>query len=95
MIYFIGIKGTGMASLACMLHDTGKEVMGSDLEKHFFTEMNWLKEILKFYLLIQQISKITIPSLLVMLFQKIFRKLKLPERIKHALVIDTMNISDC
>ena len=36
--YFIGIKGTGMASLACMLHDLGHEVSGSDLEKHFFTE---------------------------------------------------------
>ncbi len=36
--YFIGIKGTGMSSLACMLHDIGHEVSGSDLEKHFFTE---------------------------------------------------------
>ena len=38
MFYFIGIKGTGMAALACMLHDLGHEVKGSDLEKHFFTE---------------------------------------------------------
>ncbi len=36
--YFIGIKGTGMAALACMLHDLGNEVSGSDLAKHFFTE---------------------------------------------------------
>ncbi len=36
--YFIGIKGTGMASLACMLYDLGYQVSGSDLEKHFFTE---------------------------------------------------------
>lgn len=36
--YFIGIKGTGMSSLACMLHDIGYEVSGSDLTKHFFTE---------------------------------------------------------
>lgn len=36
--YLIGIKGTGMASLACMLKDLGNEVSGSDLEKHFFTE---------------------------------------------------------
>ncbi|MBR3356808.1 MAG: UDP-N-acetylmuramate--L-alanine ligase [Solobacterium sp.] len=36
--YFIGIKGTGMASLACMLNDLGCEVSGSDLDKHFFTE---------------------------------------------------------
>ena len=37
MIYFIGIKGTGMAALATMLYDLGYEVMGSDIEKHFFT----------------------------------------------------------
>lgn len=36
--YFIGIKGTGMAALACMLHDLGHFVSGSDLENHFFTE---------------------------------------------------------
>ena len=36
--YFIGIKGTGMAALACMLHDLGNAVSGSDLERHFFTE---------------------------------------------------------
>ena len=38
MYYFIGIKGSGMASLAIMLKDIGEEVCGSDLEKHFFTE---------------------------------------------------------
>ncbi len=38
MIYFIGIKGTGMAALATMLYDLGYEVMGSDIEKHFFTQ---------------------------------------------------------
>ncbi|MDD6468181.1 MAG: UDP-N-acetylmuramate--L-alanine ligase, partial [Erysipelotrichaceae bacterium] len=38
MYYFIGIKGTGMASLATILFDLGYEVSGSDLEKHFFTE---------------------------------------------------------
>ena len=31
--YFIGIKGTGMASLARILHDKGNEVLGSDIEK--------------------------------------------------------------
>lgn len=36
--YFIGIKGTGMSSLACMLKDLGNDVSGSDLSKHFFTE---------------------------------------------------------
>ena len=43
MYYFIGIKGTGMASLAIMMHDLGNEVMGSDLEKHFFTEDELVK----------------------------------------------------
>ena len=38
MYYFIGIKGSGMAALAIMLHDLGNEVTGSDLDKHFFTE---------------------------------------------------------
>ena len=43
MYYFIGIKGTGMASLAIMLHDIGHEVLGSDQEKHFFTEDELVK----------------------------------------------------
>lgn len=38
MIFFIGIKGAGMASLACILHDIGHDVMGSDIAKHIFTE---------------------------------------------------------
>ncbi|MDO5440035.1 MAG: Mur ligase family protein [Erysipelotrichaceae bacterium] len=47
MFYFIGIKGTGMASLAIMMHDLGNEVMGSDLEKHFFTEDELIKRGIK------------------------------------------------
>ena len=31
--HFIGIKGTGMAALACILHDELKEVTGSDIDK--------------------------------------------------------------
>ena len=38
MFYFIGIKGSGMSALACVLHDLGYEVMGSDIEKECFTE---------------------------------------------------------
>lgn len=38
MYYFIGIKGTGMSALACLLYDLGYEVKGSDVERHFFTE---------------------------------------------------------
>ena len=36
--HFIGIKGTGMAALACILHDEHKEVTGSDIDKYIFTE---------------------------------------------------------
>ncbi|GAB3792078.1 UDP-N-acetylmuramate--L-alanine ligase [Virgibacillus kimchii] len=36
--HFIGIKGTGMASLAQILHDSGEKVQGSDVEKRFFTQ---------------------------------------------------------
>ncbi|MDO4912439.1 MAG: UDP-N-acetylmuramate--L-alanine ligase [Lactobacillus sp.] len=36
--WFIGIKGTGMASLALILHDLGYQVAGSDIDKHTFTE---------------------------------------------------------
>ena len=36
--YFIGIKGTGMAALARVLHDQGNTVLGSDIEKETFTQ---------------------------------------------------------
>lgn len=36
--HFTGIKGSGMSSLAQILHDTGHEVQGSDVDKYFFTE---------------------------------------------------------
>lgn len=36
--YFIGIKGSGMASLALILHDQGFEVAGSDIEQYTFTQ---------------------------------------------------------
>lgn len=36
--WFIGIKGTGMASLALILHDLGYKVAGSDIAKHTFTQ---------------------------------------------------------
>ncbi|CCI85806.1 UDP-N-acetylmuramate--L-alanine ligase [Lactobacillus pasteurii DSM 23907 = CRBIP 24.76] len=38
-IWFIGIKGTGMASLALVLHDLGYTVAGSDIEKFTFTQV--------------------------------------------------------
>lgn len=36
--HFIGIKGTGMAALACILHDQNVEVTGSDIPKYIFTQ---------------------------------------------------------
>nr|WP_157061267.1 UDP-N-acetylmuramate--L-alanine ligase [Liquorilactobacillus aquaticus] len=36
--YFVGIKGTGMSSLALLLHDQGLKVTGSDIEKYTFTQ---------------------------------------------------------
>jgi len=38
MYYFIGIKGSGMASLALILKDCGEAVSGSDIEKYIFTQ---------------------------------------------------------
>lgn len=43
MYHFIGIKGSGMASLACILKDLGYDVQGSDIEGDFFT-VKGLKE---------------------------------------------------
>lgn len=37
-IYMIGIKGTGMAALACALHDCGAIVAGSDVPESFYTD---------------------------------------------------------
>ena len=36
--YFVGIKGTGMASLALIIKDLGNEVIGADITKTLFTE---------------------------------------------------------
>ena len=36
--HFIGIKGSGMASLAEIVADRGDEVSGSDIEKYIFTQ---------------------------------------------------------
>ena len=36
--HFIGIKGSGMASLAEIIADRGDEVTGSDIEKYIFTQ---------------------------------------------------------
>lgn len=38
IFHFVGIKGTGMASLALILHDLGYQVEGSDITKKTFTQ---------------------------------------------------------
>ena len=38
LFHFIGIKGSGMSSLAQILHDSSYQVQGSDVETYFFTE---------------------------------------------------------
>lgn len=42
-VFFTGIKGTGMAALAEILHELGHDVRGSDITKYVFTE-DGLKE---------------------------------------------------
>ena len=49
MYYFIGIKGTGMSSLAVILKQLGNDVSGSDVDKHFFTESGLIKNNIPFY----------------------------------------------
>lgn len=43
MYHFIGIKGAGMSSLAVIMKQLGYEVQGSDVEKHYFTETELIK----------------------------------------------------
>lgn len=38
LYHFIGIKGSGMASLAAIMADRGEHVQGSDIEKYIFTQ---------------------------------------------------------
>ena len=49
MYYFIGIKGTGMSALAVILKQLGNEVAGSDIDKHFFTESELIKNNISIY----------------------------------------------
>ena len=49
MYYFIGIKGAGMSALAIILKQLGYNVMGSDLDKHFFTENGLIENDIPFY----------------------------------------------
>ena len=47
--YLIGIKGSGMASLANILLDEGYEVVGSDVNNYIFTEERLKKRKLKIF----------------------------------------------
>lgn len=49
MYYFIGIKGSGMASLARILYDLGYEVSGSDIDKYIFIEEDLRKKNIPIY----------------------------------------------
>ena len=49
MYYFIGIKGSGMASLATILYDLGYEVGGSDIDKYIFIEEELRKRNIPIY----------------------------------------------
>ncbi len=49
MYYFIGIKGSGMASLARILYDLGYEVAGSDIDKYIFIEEGLRKRNIPIY----------------------------------------------
>lgn len=48
MYHFIGIKGAGMSSLAVILKQLGNTVQGSDVEKHFFTESELVRNSIPF-----------------------------------------------
>ena len=49
LYYFIGIKGSGMSSLAQIMHELGYNVTGSDKADHFFTEVGLIEKGIKFY----------------------------------------------
>jgi len=48
MYHFIGIKGAGMSSLAIIMKQLGYDVKGSDLDKHFFTEVGLVENNISF-----------------------------------------------
>lgn len=49
MYHFIGIKGAGMSSLAVIMKQLGYQVQGSDVEKHYFTEAELIKNDIPIY----------------------------------------------
>ena len=59
MYYFIGIKGSGMAPLAEILHELGNDVCGSDIDKYIFIEDELRKRNIPIYSL-QKGDKLTL-----------------------------------
>ena len=49
MYHFIGIKGAGMSSLAVIMKQLGYFVQGSDVDKHYFTEQELIKNSIKIF----------------------------------------------
>lgn len=47
--HFVGIKGSGMSSLALVLHEKGFQVQGSDVETYFFTQRDLEKNHIPLY----------------------------------------------
>ena len=47
--YLVGIKGTGMSSLALILKDMNNDVVGSDNSTYYFTEDNLINKNIKYY----------------------------------------------
>lgn len=47
--HFVGIKGSGMSSLALVLHDKGFKVQGSDVSDYFFTQAKLEEEEIPIY----------------------------------------------
>ena len=45
--HFVGIKGSGMSSLALILHEKGYQIQGSDVEEYFFTQRDLEKAAIK------------------------------------------------
>lgn len=42
LFHFVGIKGSGMSSLAQILHDSSQKVQGSDVEKYFLRKSHYV-----------------------------------------------------
>lgn len=53
LYHFVGIKGSGMSSLALVLHQKGYNVQGSDVEEYFFTQRDLENQVSLFYHLMQ------------------------------------------